>query len=132
MSFPDSSTLVALLNLGAGVASANFNLANVRITMATMPKMGANHFFALFTVITSLGLGGAPVAWGLFSMQLEVMKLSPAFFTGGATASTFSPCSFSMALPSPTFRACMSLQQRALPVPLFYEGLKRLARFWQR
>ena len=37
---PYSTTLVALLNLGAGVASANFNLANVRITMATMPKMG--------------------------------------------------------------------------------------------
>jgi hypothetical protein len=28
---PDSITVVALLNLGAGVASANFNLANVRI-----------------------------------------------------------------------------------------------------
>ena len=33
--------------------------------MATMPEMGRNHFFALFTVITSLGLGGAPIAWGM-------------------------------------------------------------------
>jgi Na+/melibiose symporter-like transporter len=38
--------------------------ANVRIAMATMPKMGANHFFALFTVITSLGPGGAPCCLG--------------------------------------------------------------------
>jgi MFS family permease len=60
-----SLALVAALNFLAGAASANFNLANVRITMATMPEMGRNHFFALFTVITSLGLGGAPVAWGL-------------------------------------------------------------------
>jgi hypothetical protein len=27
--------------------------------------MGRNHFFALFTVITSLGLGAAPVVWGI-------------------------------------------------------------------
>jgi hypothetical protein len=60
-----SLALVAALNFLAGAASANFNLANVRITMATMPEMGRNHFFALFTMITSLGLGGAPVAWGL-------------------------------------------------------------------
>ena len=62
---PCSLALVAALNFLAGAASANFNLANVRITMATVPEMGRNHFFALFTVITSLGLGGAPVAWGM-------------------------------------------------------------------
>jgi MFS family permease len=62
---PTSLALVAALNFLTGSASANFNLANVRITMATMPEMGRNHFFALFTVIASLGLGGAPVAWGM-------------------------------------------------------------------
>ncbi|HEY5706749.1 MAG TPA: MFS transporter [Terrimicrobiaceae bacterium] len=62
---PSSLALVAALNFLTGAASANFNLANVRITMATMPEMGRIHFFALFTVITSLGLGGAPVAWGM-------------------------------------------------------------------
>jgi hypothetical protein len=35
------------------------------MTMATVPEMGRDHFFALFTVITSIGLGGAPVAWGM-------------------------------------------------------------------
>jgi len=63
--FPCSLWLVAALNFLAGAASANFNLANVRITMATMPEMGRTHFFALFTVITSLGLGAAPVGWGI-------------------------------------------------------------------
>jgi len=57
--------IVALLNVLTGAASANFNLANVRITMATMPEMGRNHFFALFAVITSLGLGTVPVMWGM-------------------------------------------------------------------
>jgi MFS family permease len=62
---PCSIPLVAAVNFLAGAASASFNLANIRITMATMPEMGRTHFFALFTVITSLGLGGAPVAWGI-------------------------------------------------------------------
>lgn len=57
--------LVAGLNFFTGLAAANFNVANTRITMATMPEMGRNHFFALFTVITSLGLGIAPVMWGI-------------------------------------------------------------------
>lgn len=62
---PPALWLIALLNTFTGAASANFNLASVRITMGTMPEMGRNHFFALFTVITSLGLGAAPVAWGV-------------------------------------------------------------------
>lgn len=62
---PCSLWVVGSLNFLAGVAGANFNLANVRIIMGTMPEMGRNHFFALFTVITSLGLGAAPVLWGV-------------------------------------------------------------------
>ena len=33
--------------------------------MSAMPEMGRNHFAALFSVIASLGLGTAPVLWGL-------------------------------------------------------------------
>lgn len=62
---PCSMWVIGILNFLAGVAGANFNLANVRIIMSTMPEMGRNHFFALFTVITSLGLGAAPVLWGV-------------------------------------------------------------------
>jgi MFS family permease len=62
---PCSMWVIGGLNFLAGVAGANFNLANVRIIMATMPEMGRNHFFALFTVITSLGLGAAPIIWGI-------------------------------------------------------------------
>ena len=62
---PCSLWVIGTLNFLSGVAGANFNLANVRIIMATMPEMGRNHFFALFTVITSLGLGAAPIVWGV-------------------------------------------------------------------
>ena len=62
---PCSIWVIGILNFASGVAGANFNLANVRIIMSTMPEMGRNHFFALFTVITSLGLGAAPVLWGI-------------------------------------------------------------------
>lgn len=57
--------VVAVLNLTWGIANVNFAVANSRLMMATMPLMGRNHFFALFTVITSLGLGITPIAWGV-------------------------------------------------------------------
>ena len=62
---PCTVPMVAALNFLTGLCAANFNVANLRITMATIPEMGRNHFFALFTVITSLGLGAAPVMWGV-------------------------------------------------------------------
>jgi MFS family permease len=63
--WPCTVPIVTALNFFTGLAAANFNVANTRIAMATMPEMGRNHFFALFTVITSLGLGAAPVMWGV-------------------------------------------------------------------
>lgn len=56
--------VVGLLNFGGGLAGAVFGVANTRIVMGSVPAMGRNHFFALFTVVSSLGLGVAPVAWG--------------------------------------------------------------------
>lgn len=61
---PAAEWLVALLNFAGGLAGAVFGVANTRIVMGSVPVMGRNHFFALFTVISSLGLGVAPVAWG--------------------------------------------------------------------
>lgn len=56
---------VGMLNFLGGVGGAVFGVANTRIVMGSVPEMGRNHFFALFTVITSLGLGGAPILWGV-------------------------------------------------------------------
>jgi Na+/melibiose symporter-like transporter len=62
---PCSKRLIGGLNFASGVAGAAFNVANGRLALATMPVMGRNHFCALFSVITSLGLGAAPVVWGI-------------------------------------------------------------------
>ncbi len=78
---PAAFLVVALLNIAAGAASASFNLANVRIIMATMPEMGRNHFFALFTVITSLGLGASPVVWGLTLDAIGSIEIVAGLFT---------------------------------------------------
>jgi MFS family permease len=73
--------LVAGLNFLTGLAAANFNVANTRIMMATMPEMGRNHFFALFTVITSLGLGAAPVMWGVTLDAIGAYEVATGWFT---------------------------------------------------
>jgi MFS family permease len=129
---PDSSTLVALLNLGAGVASANFNLANVRITMATMPKTGANHFFALFTVITSLGLGGAPVAWGLILDAIGSYEAVTGLFHWRRHSIYFFALLVFNGLAFAYIPRLHESPATGTPGSMFYEGLKRLSRFWQR
>ena len=78
---PCSIPIVAGLNFLTGLAAANFNVANTRIMMATMPEMGRNHFFALFTVITSLGLGAAPVMWGVTLDAIGTYELATGWFT---------------------------------------------------
>ena len=62
--------LVAALNLGLGVAYGNFAVANASLAMAVMPAMGRNHFFALYTVITSLLAALSPI---FFGMLLDAM-----------------------------------------------------------
>ncbi len=56
---------VGILNFLMGLASAAYNAANNRIGVAIIPEMGRNHFFALFSVVTSVGVGVSPVIWGL-------------------------------------------------------------------
>jgi MFS family permease len=60
-----AALLIPGLFFGYGVATGNFNIANLRLTMSTMPPTGRNHFFAYYAVITSLSLGFAPILWGL-------------------------------------------------------------------
>ena len=55
----------------SGMAASAMNLANTRLVMTIMPAMGRSHFFAFFSVITSLSLGISPILWGL---GLDAMK----------------------------------------------------------
>lgn len=78
---PCTIPLVLTLNFISGLAAANFNVANSRIMYSTVPEMGRNHFFALFTVITSLGLGAAPVMWGVTLDAIGTYELETGWFT---------------------------------------------------
>lgn len=56
--------IVLLLNVVGGTALALFNLANGHLVMAMVPDRGKNHYFAVATVIGSVGAALSPVAWG--------------------------------------------------------------------
>jgi MFS family permease len=71
-----SPWLVGALNFAGGLAGALFGVANTRIIMGSVPAMGRNHFFALFTVISGLGLGGAPIVWGAMLDALGSLEVA--------------------------------------------------------
>jgi hypothetical protein len=71
--------IVALNYLLLGLAGGLFSIANVRISMDTMPEVGRNHFFSLFTVFGSLSLGFAPIFWGIFLDALAKREFSIGF-----------------------------------------------------
>lgn len=57
--------VVVLLQFLMGLAAALVQMSNTRLAMAVIPVMGRNHFFALYSVFSSLALGLSPVLWGL-------------------------------------------------------------------
>jgi MFS family permease len=130
---PCTLWIVALLNFFSGIASAIFNLANLRITMATMPEMGRNHFFALFTVVTSLGLGAAPVVWGVTLDALGTYEFVAGFFTWKRHSIYFAALFvlnlFAFAL---IYRLIESPGAGKLEPSVIYGRLKRTPRIWHR
>jgi MFS family permease len=53
--------LMAVLRL----INALFSAANNRLALHLAPRMGRNHFFAIFMVVWQITLGLSPVLWGL-------------------------------------------------------------------
>lgn len=62
--FPRPGYVLAL-ELFMGLGYAVYSMANTRLAMAVIPPMGRDHFFALFSVVSSLTLGLAPIFWGM-------------------------------------------------------------------
>ena len=56
---------IVLIQSTSAVGVSLFNLANTRLVMASVPAMGRSHFFALYTVVTSLVSGIFPIFWGI-------------------------------------------------------------------
>lgn len=63
--FTTSLGLVLILQFFMGLLAALVGMSINRLAMATIPEMGRNHFFAIYSVIGNLALGIAPIAWGL-------------------------------------------------------------------
>ncbi len=66
-SFP----VVLGLYLAMGFAFSMFGMALTRLTMATVPRMGRSHFFAMYSVVGSLTMGLLPILWGLLINLLQ-------------------------------------------------------------
>jgi MFS family permease len=62
---PFNLLAIVLIQSTSAIASAAFNLANTRLVMVSVPAMGRSHFFALYTVVTSLVSGIFPICWGM-------------------------------------------------------------------
>lgn len=124
--------LIAGLNFLSGAASANFNLANARITMGTMPEMGRNHFFALFTVISSLGLGAAPVVWGLTLDAIGSYEVVTGAFHWKRHSIYFLALFLLNGIAFAYIGRLHEAAKSAVPPTLIYARLKRFTRFWYR
>jgi MFS family permease len=56
---------VVVLHVLMGLFASLVQMANTRLAMAVIPAMGRTHFFALYSVLTSLALGLSPIGWGM-------------------------------------------------------------------
>jgi MFS family permease len=135
-----AALLIPGLFFGYGVATGNFNIANLRLTMSTMPPTGRNHFFAYYTVITSLSLGFAPIVWGLL---IDALTHGDRLRVPSAVGFRFGPFAiYFLLLFVCALTALLSIgrlkEERSVPLDhLFREislalGLKRLAKLIQR
>jgi MFS family permease len=48
-----------------GLLAALVQMSNTRLAMTVVPVMGRTHFFAIYSVVSNVTLGVAPIAWGL-------------------------------------------------------------------
>jgi MFS family permease len=62
---PASTALIMALLGSMGLFAASANMAFTRRAMASVPVMGRNHFFALFSVAWNVTQGVAPILWGM-------------------------------------------------------------------
>lgn len=60
-----TAALAVPLMMLLGLVNALFSAANNRLAMEIVPRLGRNHFFALFMVVWQITLGLSPVVWGL-------------------------------------------------------------------
>jgi len=63
--YPPKLWIILSLQVAMGLLAALVAMSNTRLAMVIAPVMGRNHFFAIFSVLSNLSLGLAPILWGL-------------------------------------------------------------------
>lgn len=131
-----SPIVIGLVYFVMGVAGGLFSIANTRIAMDTMPLMGRNHFFSLFTVFTSISLGLAPICWGIFLDLIGNAESRVGFFEVNRFSLYFS---LLIVLVAITFVLVQPLvEKKGQPISLalrdtvIYGRLRLFARFFYR
>lgn len=114
-----------------GLAGASFGVGHARIALATMPAMGRDHFFALFTVINSLGLALSPILWGLLIDGLRAAT------TGAGEYAVYFGCvlvlaAASIPLINPLHERAGAPLDLAIKDLLVVGGIRRFFRSWGR
>lgn len=69
-----SMVFLLVLHFLMGLFAALVNMANTRLVMAVIPPMGRNHFFAIYSVVTMMAMGLAPVGWGIMIDAIGLRK----------------------------------------------------------
>ena len=80
--------VIVILQMSSALGVALLTLPNTRLLMAVAPEMGRSHFFALFSVVTSLTAGIFPILWGLVVDSLAGWRIR----TGVIEWNQFSIC----------------------------------------
>ena len=113
--------VILLLQLSAALGASLLSLPNTRLLMAVVPEMGRSHFFALFSVVTSLTAGIFPVLWGVVIDSLAGWK----YRWGVIEWNQFSVCYALVTLiylVAQIYRARI-LEPKAMPTDLFLHEL---------
>ena len=113
--------VILLLQGSSALGVALLTLPNTRLMMAVVPEMGRSHFFALFSVVTSLIAGVFPVLWGIVVDSLTGWK----YQTGPIEWNQFSICYALVTviyLIAQIFRARL-LEPQAMPTDVFLHEL---------
>ncbi|VVM07681.1 hypothetical protein MAMC_01783 [Methylacidimicrobium cyclopophantes] len=67
---------LASIVLSWGIGFSCFQVGNVHLAMQLAPQEGRNEYFARFSVVNSLALGGGPIFWGAFLGSIPDGKVS--------------------------------------------------------
>ena len=119
-----------------GLLAALIQMSNTRLAMAIIPVMGRTHFFALFSVISSVALGLSPIFWGFLIDAvganawtfLEVHWTRYSIFFGSVATTMAATLITARTLDEPSARSMEELLKEIL----VQSPQRILVRFWPR